>query len=198
MGKLVYGVGVNDADYNVCNKKQREDGSLYTEICPFYVYWTNMLSRCNGKAFQERQQNYLGCSATPEWYYFMTFRAWMIQQDWKDKHLDKDILFPGNKFYAPDKCVFVDQKVNKFINENKKSNSGLPVGVNYEASTGKYRAQCCDVITGKQKNLGRFETAKEGHEAWLTFKLEQAKILAAEQDDERVAKALIERYTNYK
>ena len=51
-------------------------------------------------------------------------------------------------------------------------------------------------LTKKQENLGYFTCELEAHQAWLKRKLELA-ALAAEQTDERVAKALIERYTNY-
>ena len=42
-----------------------------------------------------------------------------------------------------------------------------------------------------------FRSQIEAHQAWLKRKLELATLLAAEQTDERVAKALIARYTNY-
>lgn len=48
-----------------------------------------------------------------------------------------------------------------------------------------------------RKHLGFFHTPEEAHQAWLKAKLELAKKLAAEQDDPRVAKALVERYENY-
>lgn len=61
----------------------------------------------------------------------------------------------------------------------------------------KFRAQCCNPLTKKAEYLGSFDSANEAHIAWLRRKLEFAKLLAAEQDDPRVAKALIERYENY-
>jgi len=54
-------------------------------------------------------------------------------------------------------------------------------------------------VLGKNGNeyLGKFDTPEEAHRAWLRFKLVQAHILAAEQTDERVANALVDRYENY-
>jgi hypothetical protein len=48
------------------------------------------------------------------------------------------------------------------------------------------------------KHLGYFSTPEEAHQAWLKAKIELAKELAAEQTDPRIAKALINRYENYK
>lgn len=55
-----------------------------------------------------------------------------------------------------------------------------------------------DFKTGKSIYLGAFKDPDSAHAAWLSYKLEQAKILAAQQTDERVAKALVARYENYK
>jgi hypothetical protein len=127
----------------------------------------------------------------------MTFRAWMIQQDWEGKHLDKDILLPGNKTYGPNTCVFVDPKINTFVTENAASRGSWPIGVTFDKKTAKYRARCWDVTTRKLTSLGLFWHPQEAHQAWLTFKLQQAKVLASQQSDPRVAAALIDRYENY-
>ena len=70
------------------------------------------------------------------------------------------------------------------------------IGVCLEKASNKFMATCNDG-SGKKKYLGLFDTELEAHKSWLAFKLEQAKILAAEQSDPRVAKALIDRYENY-
>lgn len=181
---LVYGIGINDADYVVRN-------------CPYYSRWKHMIKRCYSEKFISDTPSYIGCHVIPEWHYFMTFRAWMEKQDWKDKHLDKDLLVKGNRLYGPDTCVFIDQAVNKFILENDKNRGACPIGVDFVKRSGKYRALCKDVKTGKVKYLGTFKDSELAHQAWLTFKLEQAKILASQQLDPRVSKAIIERYENY-
>lgn len=201
--KLVYGVGVNDADYRVCIRETigyGENGKKIKKVtwtCPFYSRWQGMLERCYSEREHLRKSNYIGCSVIPEWHYFMTFRAWMVEQDWEAKELDKDILFPGNKIYGPDTCVFVDLKVNSFLTERTKSRGEYPIGVSFYKRSGKYVSFCSDVITKKNRNLGYFKTPEEAHQTWLTFKLEQAKILASQQTDPRVADALIDRYENY-
>ena len=202
--RLVCGVGVNNANYVVQLQETvgyKDNGKIIqklTWICPFYRKWVDMIRRCYSQDVHSRQPSYIECCTVPEWHYFMTFRSWMEKQDWEGKQLDKDILFPGNKIYGPETCVFVDRKVNNFFIESSiKVRGDFPVGVDFRKDYGKFRASGMDVATGKRKNLGHYLTAQEAYEAWLSFKLEQAYILAAEQTDPRVAKALINRYENY-
>lgn len=201
--KLVYGVGINDADYVVQIKEivgYKDNGKIIEKliwVCPFYVRWLGMLQRCYSESWLVKYPTYRGCSTIPEWHHFIGFRGWMEKQDWEGKQLDKDILFSGNKIYGPEACVFVDQKVNKFFNNYKNGRGKFPIGVCLDKKSGRFKAQGCDIEMGKRKTLGYFDTPEEAHQAWLAFKLEQAYILAAEQTDPRVAKALIDRYENY-
>ncbi len=200
--KLVYGVGVNDADYVIqinetvgnVNGKQKQ---RLVWSCPFYRKWANMLERCYSYKYQEKQTTYTGCSVCVEWYLFSNFKSWMQTQDWEGKQLDKDILVKENKVYSSETCVFVSRTVNNFVIDNKASRGDWPVGVSWHKRDGKFVSRCCNPLTSKKENLGRFDNPNEAHQAWLTRKLELAKLLAAEQDDPRVAKALIERYENY-
>lgn len=196
--KLICGVGVNDADYNVCETIMINGKQKIVWTCPFYVKWTGMLGRCYDPKFQTKNLRYKGCSTIPQWHLFSNFRSWMEHQDWEGKDLDKDILFPGNKIYGPDTCVFVDSNVNTFLIEGNAKRGEWPIGVIFHKRRGKFMASCRSVETGKQQYLGLFKTAEEAHSAWLSFKLQQAYILAAQQCDLRVAKALIDRYEDYK
>ena len=199
--KLVQDVGINDADYIVAIKETigYENGKQKQKlvwICPFYKKWESMLKRCYSTKYQENYPTYEGCSVCEDWLVFSNFKHWMENQDWEGKELDKDLLIMGNKVYSPQVCVFVDQKINSFIIEPRASRGEYMIGVYWHKEKKRFRAQCRDG-SGKNKHLGYFDTELEAHKAWLAFKLEQAKILAAEQTDPRVAKALIERYENY-
>lgn len=201
--KLLYGVGINDADYVV--KINQTTG--YTKegkrirkllwICPFYLKWQAMMQRAYSESYHVKFPSYVACEVATSWHYFTGFKAWMEKQDWQDKVLDKDILFTGNKLYSPETCVFVDDKVNLFISESLAMRGDYPIGVSFHKTAGKYQSTCEDFLTGKSKYLGLHETPEKAHEVWLNFKLKQVYILAAEQTDERVTKALIERYENY-
>jgi len=195
---LVYGVGINDADY-VVSVRKFIDGSYKTVWrCPYYSKWNDMIRRCYCKNRGKTNLSYATSLVVPEWHYFSNFRAWMEKQDWEGKQLDKDILFPGNKVYGPDTCIFVDRKINQFVGEKVFAKGDYPTGVTFYEATGKFRAFCREVVSGKNKSLGCFDDAQKAHEAWLCYKLSQARILAAQQSDPRLAEALIRRYQEYK
>lgn len=193
--KLVHGFGINDAEYNVY---QYDENHKVIWRCPFYVRWYSILERCYSKAYQDKHPTYIGCSIFESWLSFSNFKAWMETQDWENKDIDKDLLVEGNKIYSPDTCVFVSQRTNKFILERKSLRGDFPIGVSFHSLTGKFQASCKSVVTGKKQHLKLFNTAEEAFEAWLSFKLKQAYIIASEQTDKRIAQAIISRYENYK
>lgn len=182
--KLIYGVGINDADYTTRTS---------TWTCPYFRKWKDMLCRCYNDYEIARHPAYANCYVIEDWKYFTQFKMWMETQDWDGKQLDKDLLFPNNKEYGPETCVFVSSVVNVFITE--KTGKNLPVGVSKHGN--QYQSRCGTLGNG-QKYLGIYDTADQAHSVWLSFKLDQAKILAAQQTDNRVAKALIDRYERYK
>jgi len=200
--KLVHGVGINDADYVVerketigyVNGKQKQK---LVWVCPYYRVWKSMLNRCYSAKYQERQPTYKGCSVSEEWLRFSNFKRWMEAQDFEGMQLDKDLLLEGNKVYSAETCVFVTKAVNSFTIDSGASRGECLIGVYWNKGECKFISQCGNPFTKKQEYLGLFVNELEAHQTWLKRKLELAHLLAAEQTDERVAKALIERYTNY-
>lgn len=195
--KLVCAIGINDADYSIYQYDVVDGKRKAVWRCPYYERWASMLKRCYCKITQARQSTYVGCYVLDEWHLFSNFKSWMQAQDWEGKVLDKDILFPSNKIYSPDTCVFVEIRLNSFITEKPASQGEFPIGVSYNKYNENYVAQCWSVETGKQKYLGSFDSPDEAHHAWLAFKLKQAYILAEQQTDKRIADALVYRYENY-
>lgn len=199
--KLIFGVGINDADYVVqkfetigyVNGKRKKK---MVWVCPYYRSWVSMLGRCYSAKCQERRPTYLGCTVSEDWLTFSNFKAWMVQQNWKDNQLDKDLLFEGNKVYSPETCVFVTGAVNNFTTDSGAARGEWMIGVSWHNPAEKFRARCCNPFTKKNEYLGLFTCEVEAHEAWARRKLELAHELAAIQTDERVAKALILKYTN--
>lgn len=201
--KLVCGVGINDADYVVQKFEtigyvngKRKQKTVWT--CPCYRAWRQMLMRCYDAKYQEKRPTYAGCTVSEEWLTFSNFRAWMKKQEWEGKQLDKDLLFQGNKVYSADTCVFVSPLVNTFTIDRGNDRGKWLVGVDWHKQTEKFRAHCSNPFTRKKEYLGLFTCEQQAHEAWLKRKLELAHELAEIQTDPRVAKALVERYLNYK
>lgn len=131
--KLTYGIGINDFPYVVkfINKETKPWVEVY--YCKFYATWERMLRRAYQRDWSTRHPSYTGVSVCAEWLHSSIFAVWMSGQVTKEGsdvlHLDKDILFPGNKEYSPETCVFVPQFLNKSMNICGQSSGDLPKGV---------------------------------------------------------------------
>lgn len=194
--RLVYGVGINDADYTVSHKTRVGNKTKLIWVCPFYHCWKEMLKRGYSESFKKVRPSYIGVEVCKEWHTFSTFKAWMEKQDWEGKHLDKDVLVKGCKLYSPETCVFVDPWVNSFITEDRRSTAGTMTGAYYRKDMNKYRAHCHNGFSEKQEHLGFFSKEIDAHLAWKKRKHELACQLADSEyvTDVRVAEALRTRY----
>jgi hypothetical protein len=99
----------------------------------------------------------------------------MILQNWQGRHLDKDILIPGNKLYSPETCIFVPTEINNLLNsaaaiipQFNSSSSALPTGVfrspkgvSFYAKISKY---------GQTVYLGSFSSPERAYEAFRKAK----------------------------
>lgn len=177
------GVGINDAAYVVqpvvFGKKL---------VCPIYARWSDMITRCYSTRFKNRNKTYKDCAVCDEWLTFSTFSGWMITQDWRGKELDKDVLVQGNKIYSPETCLFVSKEVNSLLIKNRSSRGDLMIGVCFDRSTGKYMA--FSRMAGKFKNLGRFDSELDAHNAYKEFKYYLISEVASRQD-EKIKEALL-------
>jgi len=182
--KLVYGIGINDSDYYI---NPIIDGKRV--ICPYYTKWHSMMTRCYDPKYHIEKPTYIDCTVDKEWHSFMSFRKWMMSQDWVNKHLDKDLLFPGNKIYSKDTCCFVDENINTLLLDCGASRGSYPIGVSLRKSTGKYIAQISD--SGKKKYLGDFYTFEEANKE---YRLAKSKLVLRDSkdiNDKSIKEALI-------
>ncbi len=199
---LVFGVGINDANYvvKVMETISRIGGKRKRKLiweCPFYRKWINMLERCYSIKLHGKHPSYRDCTVCEEWHLFSNFKAWMEKQNWKNKHLDKDLLFQGNKVYSPETCCFIFGKINLFMEECNASRGDYPIGVCWRKDTKKFVARCRNPFTNKIEYLGQFACPYEAHQVWLKRKLEHANQLVLLETDSRVINAITDRYTNY-
>lgn len=164
MGKLVFGIGINDNTYPA-----RVDGKLTRE----YRLWQNMLSRCTEK-FAVLNKTYGSSSCSDNFKSYSYFYEWCNKQvgfgnkDENGKYwqLDKDTILKGNRFYSEATCVFIPLEINMLLNKSKIARGEYPIGVCWDKSRGKFTAGC-GVGTRLKKNLGRFSCAEE---AFLIYK----------------------------
>lgn len=161
--KPVFGVGVNDADYDV-------------RYCPYYSTWSGMLRRCYYAPYQKKHSTYIGCSVDEDWKVFSRFKAWMELQNWEGNQLDKDLLVEGNKVYSENTCVFISCAINTILAARAPSKLGLPRGV-HRREDGKYSASCSG------KYLGLFNSELEAHSAWQCAIVDRIMCLSEGQSD---------------
>lgn len=186
MKKLVFGVGVNDADYNISaivNGKKQD--------CPFYRKWTGMMERCYSSKWHEKHPTYKDCTVCDDWISFSWFKCWMENQDWQGKQLDKDILIQGNKIYSPGTCLFVESNINSLFINCKESSGLYPLGVSLCKRSNKFIANITRF--GKKHYIGLFDTADEASYEYLKEKRKHINKIA-EQQIEPLRTALL----NYK
>jgi hypothetical protein len=184
--KLVYGHGVNDSDYPVSTKV---DGKFF--ICPYYQRWREMIRRCYSEKYHKKWPTYKNCRVCEEWLVFSNFKRWMELQDWKGKHLDKDLLMAGNDVYCPELCLFIDGITNTFLTDRKRDRGSFLIGSSWDRVRSKFQARCRSPFTKKQETLGYFDSDAEANKAWLERKVQHAIRLAAIQTDRRASDALI-------
>lgn len=163
---IVFGVGVNDADYSVREGLYENGRLVYSWVCPFYQTWLNMLSRCYSARMQERSPTYRGCEVCDKWLTFSNFKAGMELQDWVGNELDKD-LFGDGKLYSPETCCFISKNMNLLISSYRRG-----VGVSFHKKTQKWRAYYYHPVCKKQVHLGMY---KDKDEAVMVAKEARAK-----------------------
>lgn len=185
MSKLVRAIGVNDLRGQVNTIK---DGAAV------YRRWSGMLNRCYSVNYHVVHPTYAGCSVADEWLVFSNFYDWMVQQQWGGKHLDKDLLIPGNKLYAPDRCVFVDPTINSFLLDASRMRGDYPLGVSWIPNRKEFMVKCSNPLTRKQETVGYAKDALSAHKMWRERKHHHACMLADTQSDHRVIEALRSRF----
>lgn len=194
---LVSGIGFNDANYDVGRYELVGGKKIKVWACPIYTRWTSMLQRCYHPPCQMKHPTYIGCSVVDEWHLFSAFKSWVEKQDWAGKELDKDLLVRGNRIYGPEYCTFISRPINCLVRESIAPDERWPKGVVFYEKRRKYRSSAYCFFERKKIHLGYFDTPGEAHANWLNFKNEQAKQLAAQQTDDRVAKAIANLYQSF-
>lgn len=175
MSKLIYGVGFNS--------KGKHKASVNGTRTPAYETWYNMLTRAYCPKLHARQPTYIGCSVANDWCDFQDFGDWFENHKYSNRgyQLDKDLLIPGNKIYAPNLCVFVPQELNSLLIDCGAIRGQYPQGLCWDTSAKKYKAQIR--LNGKNQHLGLFDTEQEAYQTYKTAKEANVKNMALEWRD---------------
>ena len=150
--------------------------------------WNHMLQRCYDKKYQSKKPTYIGCTVCEEWHNFQNFAKWYEENyyevDSETMHLDKDILYKGNKIYSPSTCIFVPNRINTLFTKSNLTRGKYPIGVNIDNKTHKFRARCSifDNINKKviRVTLGSYNNEIEAFQCYKRFKENYIKEVAEE------------------
>ena len=154
-------------------------GSYQTNIdckkAKAYKTWHDMIGRCYEEGRSGIYEAYYEiCTVCEEWKCYQTFAKWYEENQYECKgrlHLDKDILYPGNKIYSPDTCLLVPQRIN-MVFTNKTNNRGLPNGIVQQGNG--YLAKYNHI------ELGVCDTVEEAYEIYAKEKEKHIKQIADE------------------
>ena len=101
--RSVYGVGyIGEGNHIIIQNKK---------VSLSYEVWSEMLARCYLEERKHLHPAYFGIvTVCDEWQCYHRFADWYEEHTYECEgrlHLDKDILYPGNKIYSPETCILV-------------------------------------------------------------------------------------------
>lgn len=122
-----------------------------------YSIWNGIYMRC-----YKQNDVYEGAFMCDLWRYNKdSFAEWWSAEyyecDGESMAVDKDLLFPGNKEYAPGKCCIIPQTLNTMLSNCKKhrlpkwktAKLDLPLGVRYDSSMKMYYGEISHAVMMK-------------------------------------------------
>ncbi|MBI6671332.1 hypothetical protein YA0637_07205 [Pseudomonas syringae] len=151
---LLYGVGIDDFAVT-------PDADNWS-----YNVWDRMLDCCYNNYSTRSSATYSDCTIAECWHRYSDFKLWFDKNCIVGYQLDKDILAPGNRVYAPDKCCFVPSYINMTVRWWRQApKSGYP-GVKIFGSG--YQAE---ITHKKSLKIGDWKlNALEAHCDWQRLK----------------------------
>lgn len=196
--KLVFGWGINDADYPVQIYDTVDNKTKRVWICPYYEDWYDIVRRAKSDNLKSKMLTYTDVSICEEWKYFSNFKKWVDSQpnrNWQNCQPDKDILcYNRTKIYSPDTVVYITEGLNQFIKDRSNDRGNFMLGVTKQGNG--YIAKCSNPFSNSEdgRYLGYFSTEIGAHLAWKAKKHQYACMWADLQQDSRVAYALRSMY----
>ena len=169
------------------NYKVSENGK-HTKV---YDVWVAMIQRCYDPYYLNKYQSYIDCYVCDEWLCFQNFAKWFYKNYYEINneimHLDKDILYKGNKIYSPQTCVFVPNNINVLFCKRNKLRGKCVIGVYWDVERSKFVSVCSvfekERNKAKHKFIGRYNSEVEAFMAYKQFKENHIKQVADEYKD---------------
>lgn len=174
MKKLILGVATN-------SKGKYKSKGLHAK---HYYTWKNMLQRCYHQKVLANNPTYAKCLVSKEWLEYQEFADWFENHEYSNcgYHLDKDLLIPGNKMYAPSTVCFIPTQLNSLLIDQANNRGKFLQGVCLNKRDNNFLAQIN--IDGKRKYLGYFETELDAHNTYKIAKEVNVKRMANQWQDD--------------
>ncbi len=150
-----------------------------------YSRWYAMMSRCYSKS--ENYKAYKDIIVCDEWHDFQVFAEWFEENYIEGFHLDKDILFKGNKVYSPETCCFVPNEINNLFKTGKNKGGVRKKGNKFLASIS---------VNNKQFYIGSYNYEDEALNACIDKKRDYIKEIANEFKN-KLTKNVYDKLTTY-
>lgn len=140
-----------------------------------YPIWNGIYIRCykenNGSSMCDLWRNDKDSFA--EWW-----NSEYYECDGESMAVDKDLLYPGNKEYAPDKCCIIPQTLNTMLSNCKKhrlpkwktAKMDLPLGVRYDSRMKMFYGEIKPFGHDEVVRLSYWETPEQAFEEYKKHK----------------------------
>ena len=144
--KIVYGKHgyLGQGPYTSEHRDENGKRILHNE----YAIWKGIHERVGN--FDGKHPSYIDVTVNEIWWCYQNFAEWYNEHryDTGDDFLciDKDLLIPGNREYAPDKCCLIPNSINEIFRNYKnykRTDDGLPIGIHRrtDSKSIRYRSE---------------------------------------------------------
>lgn len=174
----------NSISVDVLGRQQKYVPYITMKGNAAYSIWNGIYKRC----YMDSHTSYDGSIMCESWKKHKdAFAEWYLDNYYEcageSMAVDKDLLCPGNKEYAADKCCILPQTLNTMLSNCKKHRSSkwrstkmnLPLGVRYDERIKKYRGEIKPFGHDELISLSYWDTPEEAFGEYKRFK--QADIL---------------------
>lgn len=157
-----------------------------------YSIWNGIYIRCYRKDISSSGKCYEKATMCEQWLkdkdlFVEWYNANYYECEGESMAVDKDLLYPGNSEYSPDKCCILPQTLNTMLSNCKKhklpkwksSSMNLPLGVRYSSSMKMYYAEIKPFGHDEIIQLSHWDSPEEAFAEYKKYKQADILIMAA-------------------
>lgn len=187
-----YGLGINQISSDELIERREFIPYITSKTNNAYHIWNGIYRRCYENVKYDSARCYNEATMCEQWLndkelFAEWYNANYYECDGESMAVDKDLLCPGNKEYAPDKCCIIPQTINTALSNCKKhalpswkkTKVNLPLGVRYNEAMKKYYGEIKPYGHDEIIKLSFKDTPEEAFEEYKKFKQADLLILAA-------------------